>query len=500
MANTIDSTTEEELMRSIIDGSISGAFEDDTITTVRPYKFYNCTNLTSVNLPNLTRLGFDSANNMGSFFQSCTSLVSVYLPKLPASNFIGQSTFRNCSSLTTVDLSGCTDVAKKASTLPGMFSGCTNLKKLKFYFSSIDQGGNIEVGYTNLEVLVMPNLITANACWCRDGRETIKKIDFGSLTTFTGGNSTSGFFDSSSPLKLEALIFRTNSVVTLSNANLATDGLANDSTKGQSGKNSTYKIYVPQSLISSYQSATNWSAYSTFFEPIEGSEYDGYWADGSPIVPYSTSGMIAYYDIGNADDWNSETKFLNSHVDNDFKVYNCTSQYSDINVNNPPAVPTVFYDHYANCGLGIYFGQTMINISDVITIEFVYASNSSNCGINMFRANNNSAGSQLIGYVSASPNMRNFRHMVVEISELEGFKVYCDKVLKVTNTSVTSILSQNTTLRIVQSNNSYIGYVAVWNRKLTSEEIAQHYDYYVETAHVGETAFDSSGNFIADQS
>ena len=48
------------------------------------------------------------------------------------------------------------------------------------------------------------------------------------------------------------------------------------------------KVYCPSSLISTYQTATNWSTrYSAgriTFVAIEGSEYDGYWADGTPIT------------------------------------------------------------------------------------------------------------------------------------------------------------------------------------------------------------------------
>lgn len=47
-------------------------------------------------------------------------------------------------------------------------------------------------------------------------------------------------------------------------------------------------VYVPSALISSYEAATNWSTrvaggYITF-HAIEGSQYDGYWANGDPIA------------------------------------------------------------------------------------------------------------------------------------------------------------------------------------------------------------------------
>lgn len=46
-------------------------------------------------------------------------------------------------------------------------------------------------------------------------------------------------------------------------------------------------LYVPQALISSYQSATNWSTILGYannsIQAIEGSQYENYYADGTPM-------------------------------------------------------------------------------------------------------------------------------------------------------------------------------------------------------------------------
>ena len=48
------------------------------------------------------------------------------------------------------------------------------------------------------------------------------------------------------------------------------------------------KLYVPSSLISSYQAATNWSTILGYANnqilPIEGSMYETQYADGTPIT------------------------------------------------------------------------------------------------------------------------------------------------------------------------------------------------------------------------
>ena len=97
---------------------------------------------------------------------------------------------------------------------------------------------------------------------------------------FSGGNRlyTNEFLNASS---LETLILRkTSAIVTLNNIN------ALNGTPFASGK-SGGTLYVPQALISSYQSATNWSTILGYannsIQAIEGSQYENYYADGTPI-------------------------------------------------------------------------------------------------------------------------------------------------------------------------------------------------------------------------
>ncbi len=79
---------------------------------------------------------------------------------------------------------------------------------------------------------------------------------------------------------LSTLILRNNAVASLWNIN------AFNGTPFASGK-SGGALYVPSSLISSYQSATNWSTILGYANnqilPIEGSIYETQYADGTPI-------------------------------------------------------------------------------------------------------------------------------------------------------------------------------------------------------------------------
>ena len=73
--------------------------------------FMNCTNLTTVNLPECTSIGT-------STFMNCTNLTTVNLPECTS---IGVSAFNSCTNLTTVNLPKCATIGIFA------FVNCTNL-------------------------------------------------------------------------------------------------------------------------------------------------------------------------------------------------------------------------------------------------------------------------------------------------------------------------------------------------------------------------------------
>lgn len=88
-----------------------------SVTKIGDYAFYNCTNLTSIELPSgVTEIG-DYA------FYNCTNLSSLTLPS--GVKEIGFSAFYHCKSLTSVTIpSGVKDVA------PLTFYGCESLRSI----------------------------------------------------------------------------------------------------------------------------------------------------------------------------------------------------------------------------------------------------------------------------------------------------------------------------------------------------------------------------------
>jgi hypothetical protein len=123
--NTVDVLGDDEVIDSILNGTIV-EFKDNIAKTLRSYAFYNCKNLITVDLPNVT--GCSEGVRGLHIFTNCTSLINVNLPKFDtaSSNNI-QRMFQGCISLEEVTFQSLTNNGY------GMFDGCKNLKKADFF-------------------------------------------------------------------------------------------------------------------------------------------------------------------------------------------------------------------------------------------------------------------------------------------------------------------------------------------------------------------------------
>ena len=114
--NTVDIIGEEELVNALLQGTLSGAFCDNTLKMIGRYglsnqqiqsvncplvetlgagAFYDCDNLTDINLPLAKDL------SKGEIFNSCERLLKVVLP---SAAYIGTRTFNQNHKLKTIDL------------------------------------------------------------------------------------------------------------------------------------------------------------------------------------------------------------------------------------------------------------------------------------------------------------------------------------------------------------------------------------------------------------
>ena len=133
--------------------------------------FYNCYNLTEINLSN-----FDSRNieDTDYMFYGCSSLTSIDLSSLDTSNVASMShMFYGCSSLTSIDLSSFETL--NAGSMSQMFYGCSSLTSIDLssfetsnvvsmlqIFSGCSSLVSLDLSYFNLEKVKIMNLTFYN--------------------------------------------------------------------------------------------------------------------------------------------------------------------------------------------------------------------------------------------------------------------------------------------------------------------------------------------------
>ena len=254
------------------------------VTRVNERAFSNCRGITSISLPLCT--------NIGNYaFYYCLSMKSITLPDSDIT--LGQYAFYNCWALENVDFS-------KISTIPvGCFRDCW-AKGCSFNPVTVNDSSFRDAEYFGIEYF--PRLTTINGTYVFAGAYDISnfctvdcfvapalttmasssvlswsnclvKIDIGNLTKIQ--NET---FRADS--NFNVLILRKSGVTELNNINAFMD------TPFASGK-AGGTLYVPQSQIAQYEQATNWSTILGYannsIAAIEGSQYENYYADGTPI-------------------------------------------------------------------------------------------------------------------------------------------------------------------------------------------------------------------------
>lgn len=178
--NYNDPRTKQLIERSIEE------FIDDTVSVIGDYSFHECLSLSTVDVPNATK--------------------------------ICKSAFSYCENLTYVNCPNVTDIKTYA------FAGCTNLTKLEspLYVEKGSQGA-----FLNCPALTMIDLPVAISIHseCFQGCSSLKTL----------------------------ILRKTDDICALTNI-----GAFDNSPFSEGGSGGI--VYVPQSLISTYQIATNWSS------------------------------------------------------------------------------------------------------------------------------------------------------------------------------------------------------------------------------------------------
>ena len=159
-SNYFDFTTDSETMTASV--RLKEEFRQDStltkivipyeieglpVTSIGDYAFYDCTGLTSINIPN-------SVTNIGGFaFASCTGLTSINIPNSVTN--IEMYAFQYCSSLTTINIpNSVTNIGTCA------FYECTGLTSINIPNSVTNIEGYAFASCSSLTAINIPNSVT----------------------------------------------------------------------------------------------------------------------------------------------------------------------------------------------------------------------------------------------------------------------------------------------------------------------------------------------------
>lgn len=272
--NTRDILGEKAAFDALIADQID-ELKDNVVSSLGNYALYGRKNLQGVEMPSATKIGDYS-------MQNCTALESV---KFAAAAEVGQYAFAGDEALEEADLPVCTKLGQYA------FQNCSSLSK-------DDWGELLNIGDYAFDGSAVGTLraakVTSLGTYIGKGQR-MSTVDLTALTSVKANQ-----FNGASALV--ELILRRTSLVTLANANALT---------GTPLSAGVGYIYVPNNLVSSYKSASNWSARASQIKSID--EYpltfqnetiSDTWAqilaaeeDGSYSTKYSV-GDVKYIDVG----------------------------------------------------------------------------------------------------------------------------------------------------------------------------------------------------------
>lgn len=264
----------DEKLKQILDGTFSGEYIDNDITTFKDYTFAGIKKITKINCPNATKLP-------SGFARDCSDLIEVNLPKVVDGSNAAYA-FYYCNKLKTVNL----PLLEKASNytfsnyglesinLPALiscgrcFANANNLKSINVPLLDTVESEAFSF-CPNLTEITLPSLRYTNGGAIFYYCNKLKKVDlpkFGDITGITSDYDKGRYGQIMVNMfayckLLDTLILRNSSrIVSLGNKNAFT---------GTPIEKGTGYIYVPAALIDEYKTATNWTTFANQFRAIE---------------------------------------------------------------------------------------------------------------------------------------------------------------------------------------------------------------------------------------
>jgi hypothetical protein len=229
------------------------------LTSIGDEAFYNCSSLTSIDLPaGVTSIGYQA-------FYRCSSLTSIILPDGLTS--IGNEAFRSCSSLTSIILpDGLTSIGNYT------FSGCSSLTSINLPDGLTSIGRGAFHGCSSLTSIALPDGLTSIGNYAFDYCSSLTSIALPDGLTSIGDKA---FYNCSSLTSIDL----PDGVTSIGN-NAFEDCSSLDRIYLQGERPFTYNpnsrlfeneraIIVPESAIDTYCTAEGWSDNAKYITSAE---------------------------------------------------------------------------------------------------------------------------------------------------------------------------------------------------------------------------------------
>lgn len=241
----------DKTVKELVEGTLV-KFANEDITSIAAHKFRG-SSLETIDCPNVTEIGDYAFNECKSLknltvnpttdignhtFRYCSSLETIDFPLLSGS--IGASCFSECTALKKVNIPNVTKLGDSS------FSNCTSLETIDFPLATLN-GGYVFCNCINLKSCKLPEvtaLTTKTFAYCK----RLTMLEFPKVKwlreSYIFQNCTS----------LNKLVLGEESGV----AQLAVTNAFENTPIA----NGTGYIYVPDDLVESYKTATNWVTYA----------------------------------------------------------------------------------------------------------------------------------------------------------------------------------------------------------------------------------------------
>lgn len=228
------------------------------VVTVGPGAFYNCSGLSEISFPEATLFGVTA-------FQNCKNISKVYAPLVSS---VSAQCFQGCSNLTELYLPRC--LAYSATSL---FAGAKLLNSITFGRSSTmgtlfsNRGSYLTSVFLPFATIL--NSSCLRSCYVLSDLQ-IPNVSRISAHGLYGCSALQSIVIPYTPsLYANAFVNCTN-LTSVYLTSPSVGSLANKSTvfTGTPIGSRTGAIYVPSDLVATYQSSTNWSAYSSIIKAI----------------------------------------------------------------------------------------------------------------------------------------------------------------------------------------------------------------------------------------